>query len=241
MNVNLLPSKRKGAVTEVRQLFDPASSTYSYLLWDPASREALLIDPVQDQITRDLQLIRKFDLRLCYTFETHVHADHVTGSGLLRKALNSLVLVHENSRSKCADILLKDDDQIPIGSGKIRVLHTPGHTDSDVSYLIAGMAFTGNALLIRGCGRTDYHSSDAGTLYDSITERLFGLPDGTIIYPGYDNERRSYSTIGDEKAYNPLVGNGISRDRFISICRDIHPAPPPRIHEALPSNVRCGI
>ena len=108
MNVNLLPSKRKGAVTEVRQLFDPASSTYSYLLWDPASREAVLIDPVQDQITRDLQLIRQFDLLLRYTLETHVHADHVTGSGLLRKTLNSLVMVHENSRSKCADILLKD-------------------------------------------------------------------------------------------------------------------------------------
>ena len=114
---------------EVRQLFDPGSSTYSYLLWDPASREAVLIDPVQDQVTRDLRLVRKLGLKLRYTLETHVHADHITGSGLLRRALNSLVLVHENSRSKCADILLKDGDQVPIGRMKIRVLHTPGHRD----------------------------------------------------------------------------------------------------------------
>ena len=225
---------------EVRQLFDPGSSAYSYLLWDPASREAVLIDPVQDQITRDLRLIRKHQLRLRYTLETHVHADHITGSGLLRRALNSLVLVHENSRSKCADILLKDGDQIPIGDRKIRVLHTPGHTDSDVSYLIAGMAFTGNALLIRGCGRTDFYSSDAGTLYDSITQRLFSLPDDTIIYPGLDYEGRTCTTVGEEKAYNPRVGNGISRERFICMTRNLQPERPLRIHEALPSNMRCG-
>jgi glyoxylase-like metal-dependent hydrolase (beta-lactamase superfamily II) len=148
--------------------------------------------------------------------------------------------MHENSRSKCADILLKDGDQIPIGAWKIHVLHTPGHTDSDVSYLIAGMAFTGNALLIRGCGRTDYRSSDAGTLYDSITERLFSLPDDTLIYPGHDHEGRSFSTVGKEKAHNPRVGNGISRERFIKITQDLQPEPPPRIHEVLPSNVRCG-
>jgi sulfur dioxygenase len=225
---------------DVRQLFDPGSSTYSYLLWAPACREAVLIDPVQDQVTRDLRLVRKHRLNLRYTLETHVHADHVTGSGLLRRALNSLVLVHENSRSKCADILLKDGDQIPIGDMRIRVLHTPGHTDSDVSYLIAGMAFTGNSLLIRDCGRTDYRSSDAGTLYDSITERLFSLPDETVIYPGHDYEGRTFSTIGVEKAHNPRVGNGISRDRFISISRSLRTEPPLRIHEALPSNVRCG-
>jgi sulfur dioxygenase len=225
---------------EVCQLLDPESSTYSYLLWDPASREAVLIDPVLDQVTRDLRRIKEIGLNLRYTLETHVHADHTTGSGLLRKALNSLVLVHENSRSKCADVLLKDGDKIPIGAMKICVLHTPGHTDSDVSYLIAGMAFTGNALLIRDCGRTDYHSSDAGTLYDSIMERLFSLPDDTIIYPGHDYEGRSFSTVGDEKAHNPRVRNGITRDHFISVSQRLRTEPPPRIHEALPSNVRCG-
>jgi sulfur dioxygenase len=225
---------------EVRQLFDPGSSTYSYLLWEPVSREALLIDPVQDQITRDLQLIRKHDLKLRYTLETHVHADHVTGSGLLRSALDSLVLAHENSRSKCADILLRDGDRIPIGARKIHVLYTPGHTDSDVCYLIAGTVFTGNVLLIRDCGRTDYRSSDAGTLYDSITERLFSLPDNTVIYPGHDHERRSCSTIGDEKAHNPRIGNGISRQRFIATTRELRCELPPRIHEVLPSDVRCG-
>jgi len=226
---------------EVRQLFDPGSSTYSYLLWEPVSREAVLIDPVQDQITRDLRLIRKHGLQLRYTLETHVHADHVTGSGLLRRALDSLVLVHENSRSKCADILLKDGDRIPVGDRKIDVLHTPGHTDSDVCYLVPGMVFTGNVLLIRDCGRTDYPSSDAGTLYDSITGRLFDLPDTTIIYPGNDHQGRSFSTIGDEKTHNPRVGNGISRDRFVTMTLGLRSEPPPRIHEVLPSNVRCGL
>jgi sulfur dioxygenase len=225
---------------EVRQLFDPGSSTYSYLLWEPASREAVLIDPVQDQITRDLRLVRKHDLKLRYTLETQVHANHLTGSGLLRRTLDSLVLVHENSRSKCADILLRDGDRIPIGNRKIEVLHTPGHTDSDVCYLIAGMVFTGNVLLIRDCGRTHYRSSDPGTLYDSITQRLFSLPDSTIVCPGHDHQGRSFSTIGDEKACNPRVGKGISRDRFIAMTRNLCSELPPRIHEVLPSNVRCG-
>ena len=230
----------KPPAMQVRQLLDPVSSSYSYLLWEPVSREAALIDPVRDQVTRDLRLIRELDVQLRYTLETHVHADHITGSGLLRRALNSLVLVHENSRSKCADILLKDGDKIPIGGRKIDVLHTPGHTDSDVSYLVESMVFTGHVLLVGDCGRTDYHSSDAGTLYDSITERLFRLPDDTVIYPGRDYHGHSFSTVGDEKTHNPRVGTGISRDRFISITRDLPPQPSSRIHEILPSNVRCG-
>ena len=225
---------------EVRQLFDPGSSTYSYLLWEPVSRESVMIDPVQDQVTRDLHLIRKQRLQLRYTLETHLSTDYVTGSGLLRKVLDSLVLVHENSRSKCADILLKDGDRIPIGERKIEVLHTPGHADSDVCYRIAGWVFTGNVLLIHDCGRTDDRSSDAGTLYDSITQRLFRLPDNTIVYPGRDQQGRSFSTIGSEKADNPRIGNGISRDRFIATSRELPCEPSLRIHEVLPSNVRCG-
>jgi sulfur dioxygenase len=225
---------------ELRQLFDPGSSSYSYLLWEPVSREAVMIDPVQDQVTRDLHLIRKQRLQLRYILETHVHTDYVTGSGLLRKVLDSLVLVHENSRSKCADILLKDGDRIPIGGTKVEVLHTPGHTDSDVCYRIAGWVFTGNVLLIHDCGRTDYRSSDAGTLYDSITKRLFGLPDNTIVYPGRDQQGRSFSTIGSEKADNPRIGKGISRDLFITTSRELACEPSLRIHEVLASNVRCG-
>jgi glyoxylase-like metal-dependent hydrolase (beta-lactamase superfamily II) len=226
---------------ELRQLFDPESSTYTYLLWDTISREAALIDPVQGQVMRDIRLIRELGLTLRYTLETHIHADHITGSGLLRRTLNSIVLVHENCGSKCADILLKDGDRIPLGSGKIDVIHTPGHTSCDISYSIPGIVFTGDALLIRGCGRTDFQSGDAGTLYDSITEQLFILPGDTIIYPGHDYNGRSYSSIAEEIAYNPRIGNGRTREEFISIMDSLQLAPPQRIHEALPSNLRCGL
>ena len=225
---------------ELRQLFDPESSTYSYLVWDRESREAALIDPVQEQVNRDINLIRELGLQLNYTLETHVHADHVTGSGILRKTFNSIVMVHENSRAKCADVQIKGGDFIPLGTSKIHVLYTPGHTDSDVSYLIPGAVFTGDALLIRDCGRTDFQSGDAGLLYESITQKLFTLPDDTIVYPGHDYGGHSFSSIIEEKLHNPRIGKNTSRDDFIRIMNNLRLDPPQRIHEALPSNLRCG-
>jgi glyoxylase-like metal-dependent hydrolase (beta-lactamase superfamily II) len=226
---------------EYLQLFDPASSTYSYLLWDRKTREAAFIDPVLDQLARDTQLVREYKLLLKYTLETHVHADHVTSAGQLRERFNSIVLVHENSRTKCADVLIKDGDFIPLGSCRINVLYTPRHTDSDVCYLIPGAVFTGDTLLIGGCGRTDFQSGDAGTLYDSITQQLFTLPDSTMVYPGHDYHGRRSSTIAEERRNNPRAGNGNSRDEFISIMNNLRLEPPQRIHEALPSNLRCGL
>lgn len=225
---------------ELRQLFDPASSTYSYLLWDRESREAALIDPVEEQVERDMQLIREYGLKLCYTLETHVHADHITGSGVLRNRLNSIVMVHENSQAKCADVLFRDGDLLPLGNSKIKVVYTPGHTDSDVSFVIPGAVFTGDALLIRGCGRTDFQSGDAGTLFDSITRQLFTLPDTTTVYPGHDYQGRACSTIAEEKLHNPRLGGGKTREEFISIMDSLELDPPVRIREALPSNLRCG-
>jgi len=225
---------------EIRQLFDPESSSYSYLVWDTNSRLAAMIDPVQDQVERDIRLIRELGLTLKYTLETHVHADHITGSGQLRDALNSIVLVHENSKAKCADVLIKGGDFVPLGSSKIHVLFTPGHTDSDVSYVIPGAVFTGDTLLIRDCGRTDFQSGDAGTLYDSITRYLYTLPDDTLVYPGHDYNGRSSSTICEEKAHNQRIGSGTSRAAFINTMDNLNLDPPQRIHEALPSNLRCG-
>ena len=225
---------------ELRQLFDPESSTYSYLVWDRESREAALIDPVQEQVNRDINLIRELGLQLNYTLETHVHADHVTGSGILRETLNSIVMFHENSRAKCADVQIKGGDFIPLGTSRIHVLYTPGHTDSDVSYLIPGAVFTGDALLIRDCGRTDFQSGDAGRLYDSITQKLFALPDDTVVYPGHDYGGHSYSSISEEKLHNPRIGKNTSRDDFIRIMNNLKLDPPQRIHDALPSNLRCG-
>ena len=226
---------------KLRQLFDPESSTYSYLVWDTDTREAALIDPVQEQVNRDIQLIRELDLKLRYTLETHVHADHVTGAGMLRKALNSIVVVHENSQTKCADVQIKGGDFIPLGAQRINVLYTPGHTNSDVSYLIPGAVFTGDSLLIRGSGRTDFQSGDAARLYNSIIQQLFILPGDTIVYPGHDYQGRCCTTIAEEMAHNPRLGNGKSREEFIEIMSNLKLAPPKHMHEALPSNLRCGI
>jgi glyoxylase-like metal-dependent hydrolase (beta-lactamase superfamily II) len=226
---------------EVRQLFDPESSCFSYLLWDADTLDAALIDPVRNMVGRDIELIRKLGLTLRYTLETHIHADYVTGSGILRSAMNSIVLVHENCRSKCHDVLLKDGDRIPLGNGRIGVIHTPGHTDSHASFTIPGMVFTGDTLLIRSCGRTDYPSGDAGTLFDSITTRLFTLPGNTLVYPGHDDNGHASSTIDEEIAYSPQLGNDTSRDEFIALARDRQLQKPQAFRDALTSNLQCGL
>jgi sulfur dioxygenase len=226
---------------QIRQLFDPESSTFSYLMWDTDTLEAALIDPVQAQVDRDIQLVRELGLTLKYTLETHVHADHVTGSGLLRQALNSIVMVHENSQTKCADVQIKGGDFIPLGARRINVVDTPGHTDSDISYLIPGAVFTGDSLLIRGCGRTDFQSGDAARLYHSVRQQLFTLPGDTIVYPGHDYQGRCCSTIAEEMVHNPRLGNDKSLEEFVEIMNNLKLAPPKYIHEALPSNLRCGI
>ena len=225
---------------EIRQLFDPESSSYTYLVWDVRSQEAALIDPVRQQVGRDIRLVRQLGLKLRYTLETHIHADHITGAGAIRNILNSIVLVHENSRSKCADVLVKDGDFVPLGTHKIHIMHTPGHTDSDVCYLINGAVFTGDTLLIRGCGRTDFQSGDAGTLYDSITRQLFTLPGETRVYPGHDYNGRTHSTIAEERLNNPRIHKGIGRDEFIAMMGKLTLEPPRQLHEAWPSNLRCG-
>ena len=225
---------------ESRQLFDPESSTYSYLVWDTGSREAALIDPVYEQLERDTRLIRSLDLKLRYALETHVHTDHITSASKLRERFRAIVMVHENSHTKCADVLIKGGDFVPLGSSKVGVLFTPGHTDSDVCYSIPGAVFTGDTLLIGDCGRTDFQSGNAGTLFDSITQQLFTLPDETVVYPGHDFNGRSFSSIVEERLYNPRIGNGISRDEFILTMNNLDLEPPPRIHETLPTNLRCG-
>ena len=226
---------------EQRQLFDNESSTYTYLVWDDVSRDAVLIDPVLDRVTRDLNLISELDLKLSHVLETHIHSDHITGSGRLRDLTSAKVVVHSNSRSKCADWLVEEGDQIRLGKHAIRVIHTPGHTSTDVCYLIDGMLFTGDALLIRGCGRTDFQSGDAGQLYDSITQKLFTLPDETIVYPGHDYKGLSSSSIGEEKAYNLRLGGNRNRNAFIFIMETLDMEPPTRIEQVVPENLKCGL
>ena len=225
----------------IRQLFEPETSTFTYLLWDEKTREAALIDSVDVTVARDIKLVNELELTLKYTLETHIHADHITGSGKIREQLGTEAIVHKNSQSDCADRLVTDGDIIELGSYAILVLDTPGHTDTCITYQTDGYVFTGDTLLIRGCGRTDFQAGDAGQLYDSIHNKLFTLPDDTIIYPGHDYNGFSSSTIGEEKAHNPRLGNNRSREDFVKLMNSLDLEPPKNIAEAVPGNLECGL
>ncbi|MCW8943886.1 MAG: MBL fold metallo-hydrolase [Sedimenticola sp.] len=226
---------------KMRQLFDKTSSTYSYLLWDEATLEAVMIDPVFEQSERDIQLIEELGLTLRYALETHIHADHITGGGLLRERFSCQVGVHENAKASCADIALKAGEHLLFGSASLTVLHTPGHTNTDISYLTEGCVFTGDTLLIRGSGRTDFQSGDAGEAYDSITQKLFVLPDDTLVYPAHDYSGQTVTTIGEEKRLNPRLGNNQTREGYVEIMNGLVLDKPAKIDEAVPGNQRCGI
>lgn len=224
-----------------RQLFDPATSTYTYLLWDNTSRQAAIIDPVIELWKRDKNLIEELGLNLQYSLETHIHADHVTGGGLLRKAFDCKVGVHTNSHANCADILLQEGDQLSLGSQTLRVIHTPGHTDTDVCFLTDGVIFTGDTLLVHGSGRTDFQSGNAGQAYDSIVQKIFTLPQDTVIFPGHDYAGFTRSTVGEEQRFNPRLGNNRSREEYIRIMTEMRLPKPEKIDTAVPGNQGCGL
>ncbi|CAM2067532.1 MBL fold metallo-hydrolase [Sulfidibacter corallicola] len=223
-----------------RQLFDRETSTYTYLIADKKTREAVIIDPVRDQLNRDLKLIRDLNLTLRYTLETHIHADHITSAGPLRDWTGALTAVSIHADVACASQKLRDGDIIRIGSHQLRVIETPGHTHTCLSYLLDGrMVFTGDALLIRGTGRTDFQSGDARQLYHSITEKLFTLDNEVLVYPAHDYRGHTCSTIGEEKRFNPRLA-GKSIEEFVVIMDNLNLPEPKHIREALPGNLNCG-
>ncbi|MEA5503541.1 MBL fold metallo-hydrolase [Halotia wernerae UHCC 0503] len=224
---------------QFRQLFDQESSTYTYLLADQNIKQAILIDSVVEQVERDLKLLQELGLSLRYCLETHVHADHITGTAKLRVLTGCLGVVPEKAEVGCADRLIKDGETLQLGSITVETIATPGHTDSHMTYRVNDKIFTGDALFIRGCGRTDFQSGDAGTLYDSVTQRLFTLPDETLVYPAHDYRGHTVSTIGEEKQWNPrFVGR--SREEFIEFMGNLNLPDPKKIMEAVPANERCG-
>lgn len=222
-----------------RQLFEPDTCTYTYLLGCPRSRRAALIDTVHADVKTYVELLAKLGLSLLYTLETHVHADHITGAGLLRLRLGSKSVAHRDGGANCSDLLVTDDVLLQVGDLDIRILHTPGHTVGCLCYLLNDRVFTGDTLLIGGCGRTDFQGGDPGTLYESIHGKLFSLPGDTLVYPGHDYQGNTVSTIKQEKAKNPRL-TGKSRDQFIALMNNLDLPYPRYIDQALPANKNCG-
>jgi sulfur dioxygenase len=225
-----------------RQLFDQQSSTYTYLLADGASREALLIDPVFEQARRDVALIEELGLKLRWTLETHVHADHVTGAWLLRERLGSKIAVSKASGAAGGDRLVEPKEKMSFGKRFVEAVATPGHTAGCLSYVLddRSMAFTGDALLVRGCGRTDFQNGDARTLFRSVRAELFALPDRCLIYPGHDYRGLTATSIGEEKLYNPRLAEGIGEQDFVGYMTHLGLAHPKQMEEAVPANMLCG-
>jgi len=226
----------------LRQLYDQQSSTYTYLLADAASREALLIDPVFEQARRDVALVEELGLKLKWTLETHVHADHVTGAWLLRERLGSRIAVPKASGAEGADHFLAADEKISFGKRALQGVPTPGHTSGCMSYVLddRSMVFTGDALLIRGCGRTDFQGGNPRTLYGSVRSQIFSLPDDCTVYPGHDYRGLTCTSVGEEKLYNPRLAESIGMEDFAGYMKHLGLAHPMQMAEAVPANLLCG-
>jgi sulfur dioxygenase len=224
-----------------RQLFEPVSSTYTYLLGCEETGQAVLVDPVMPTWGRDLAALNALGLRLACTIETHVHADHITSAAMLRREAGSRVIFPATDRFDCADGWIEEGVAFEVGSIRLQGLHTPGHTDDHFAYLLADRVLTGDALLIDGCGRTDFQNGDAGTLYRSVHDKLFTLADDTLVYPAHDYEGRRASTIAQEKARNPRLGGGRALEEFVRIMAELRLPYPRFIDHAVPGNRRCGV
>jgi len=225
-----------------RQLFDSKSSTYTYLLADPESRKAVLIDTVFEQVERDTALLRELDLELLYTIETHVHADHVTAATLLKRRVGSKIIVAKAAGAEGVDREVEAGDKIEFGSRYLEVRATPGHTNGCLTFVLddTSMAFTGDALLVRGAGRTDFQQGDAATLYQSVHSQILSLPSSTLLYPAHDYGGRTVTSVAEEKKHNPRLGGERSVGDFVGYMNNLGLPHPKLMAEAVPANMVCG-
>ena len=227
-----------------RQLFEPVSSTYTYLVGCEQTGQAALIDPVLESVERDLNLVRELGLTLACTIETHIHADHVTGAGRLRALSGSKAGFPAASGADFVDFTITEGTPVSVGEVQVRPIYTPGHTDDHHAYVIesegASRVFTGDALLIEGCGRTDFQNGDAATLYRSVHDKIFALGDETLVYPAHDYNQRFVSSVAQERARNPRLGSGKSVEEFVAIMGALNLPRPKKMHVAVPANRQCG-
>jgi glyoxylase-like metal-dependent hydrolase (beta-lactamase superfamily II)/rhodanese-related sulfurtransferase len=225
-----------------RQLFDPASSTYSYLLGDAAAGEAVIIDPVFEHARRDAALLRELGLRLVATLDTHVHADHVTGAWLLKQRCGGQIALAAAAGAENADRLLRHGDRVVFGSRSLEVRATPGHTSGCLTYVLDdhGMAFTGDALLIRGCGRTDFQQGSPNALFHSVREQILSLPPECLLYPAHDYRGLTVTSVAEERRFNPRLGGEVDEADFTGYMNNLG-LPHPRLMDiAVPANLHCG-
>lgn len=223
-----------------RQMFEPVSSTYTYLLGCAGTGQAMLIDPVLPAWERDLSIVHALGLKLAYTLDTHIHADHLTAASKLKQMTGSKIAGPALDRLPCTDVPIEEGKHFQMGSIHIDPLHTPGHTDNHFSYRMDDRVFSGDALLIDGCGRTDFQNGDAETLYRSITQKLFTLPADTLIFPAHDYQGRRVSTVEQEKTRNPRLGGQKSLQEFVKLMHELKAAYPRFIDYAVPGNKACG-
>jgi sulfur dioxygenase len=225
-----------------RQLFDPQSSTYSYLLGESRSREAVLIDPVFEHVRRDAALIGELELKLTATLETHVHADHVTGAWMLKQQFNSAIMLAEASDAENGDRYLVDGDRVNFGDRYLDVRATPGHTHSCLTFVLddATMAFTGDCLLIRGSGRTDFQQGDAHAMFHSVRDRILMLPSNCLLYPAHDYRGLTVTSVAEERRFNPRLGGAIGEADFVGYMNNLGLPHPKLMDIAVPANLRSG-
>lgn len=224
-----------------RQMFEPISSTYTYLLGCTETGEAVLIDPVMPAWQRDLQEINELGLRLVMTIDTHIHADHITSASLLKREVGSRIAVPVLDALPCTDVGMEDGVPLQVGSVRLDPMHTPGHTDNHFAVAAGDRVFTGDALLIDGCGRTDFQSGDSRALYESVRGKLFGLPAETLVYPAHDYHGRWVSSIAQERQRNPRLGADRTLEDFIEIMANLNLPYPKFIDYAVPGNRACGV
>ena len=223
-----------------RQLFERESSTYTYLLAARRGGEALLIDPVKEEIGKYLQLIKELDLRLVFAVDTHVHADHVTALGDLRIATSCATIMGAESKAACVSRKVTDGEVIKVDSLELRALYTPGHTDDSYSFVAEDRVFTGDTLLIRSTGRTDFQNGDPRAQYQSLFGKLLKLPDETLVYPTHDYKGWTVSTIGEEKAHNPRLQLASERE-YVNLMDSLKLSNPKLMDVAVPANLACGV
>jgi glyoxylase-like metal-dependent hydrolase (beta-lactamase superfamily II) len=222
-----------------RQLFDATSSTYTYLLGSRKNGEAILIDPVWDGVQQYLQLIAELGLKLVFAVDTHIHADHVTGLGALRDQTGCTTIMGEQTKVECVSLRVKEGETIHIDGLKLRPMYTPGHTDDSYSFVMPDRVFSGDTLLIRGTGRTDFQNGDPYAQYDSLFNKLLKLPGSTRVYPAHDYKGWTVSTIGEERRYNPRL-QVRSADEYAALMRALKLPDPTLMDVAVPANLRCG-